>query len=219
MRGMLKSYNVVSESYGRHIELKVVQASGTATDAAAARADAKTIAEGEKPFMVWGGPAFTEAFADELAARHIPCIARTPAQPDDWYHARAPYGFGIDMSLSQSQIHVLEYVRKQLVGKPASHAGDPAMQPETRRFGLLYLSTGENSKTLADDFTGKMKDADAPFADVVPYELNPATIEASAASAIAKMKADNVTTIIFRGDPVAPRAFTKAATAQSYFPE
>jgi hypothetical protein len=219
LKGIVKFYEAYFETYGRHIELKVVQGSGNATDAAAARADATKIAETEKPFMVWGGPAFTEAFADELATRHIPCIACTPAQPDDWYKARDPYVFGLDMSLSQSQIHVLEYVRKQLVGKPASHAGDPAMRPETRRFGLVYLATGDNSKALADDFTAKMKDADAPLADVVPYELNPSTIEASAASAIAKMKADNVTTIIFRGDPVAPRQFTKAATAQNYFPE
>jgi hypothetical protein len=91
------------------------------------------------------------------------------------------------------------------------------MQPETRKFGLLYLSTGENSKTLADDFTAKMKDADAPFVDVVPYDLN--SLPDSAAAAIAKMQADGVTTIIFRGDPVAPREFTKAATALNYFPE
>jgi len=219
LKGIVKFYEAFFETYGRRIDLKVVQASGIATDAAAARADATKIAESEKPFMVWGGPALTEAFADELAARHIPCIACTPAQPDDWYKARDPYVFGIDMSLSQSQTHVLEFVLKQLVGKPASHAGDPAMQPERRKFGLLYLSTGDNSKTLADGFSAKMRDADAPFADVVPYDLNPTTLAEAAAAAIAKMKADGVTTIIFRGDPVAPREFTKAATAQSYFPE
>ena len=90
-----------------------MQASGIATDAAAAGIPTRMqIAEAEKPFMVWGGPAFTEAFADGLASRHIPCIACTPAQPDDWYKARDPYVFGIDMSLSQSQTHVLEFVLK-----------------------------------------------------------------------------------------------------------
>ena len=33
------------------------------------------------------------------------------------------------------------------------------------------------------------------------------------------MKAAGVTTIVFSGDPVAPRDFTKEATAQEYFPE
>ena len=33
------------------------------------------------------------------------------------------------------------------------------------------------------------------------------------------MKAAGVTTIVFNGDPVAPRDFTKEATAQEYFPE
>ena len=168
--------------------------------------------------MVWGGPAFTEAFADELASRHIPCIACTPAQPDDWYKARDPYVFGIDMSLSQSQTHVLEFVLKQLVGKPASHAGDAAMQPETRKFGLLYLSTGANSTTLADDFSAKMKDADAPFADVVPYELNPTTLRDTAATAIAKMKADGVTTIFPRRPGGAARVYG-GGDRETYFPE
>ena len=36
---------------------------------------------------------------------------------------------------------------------------------------------------------------------------------------ITKMKAAGVTTIVFNGDPVAPRDFTKEATAQEYFPE
>src|SRR5205823_3290738 len=36
---------------------------------------------------------------------------------------------------------------------------------------------------------------------------------------IAKLKSDGITTVVFGGDPVAPREFTTQATSQSYFPE
>ena len=51
------------------------------------------------------------------------------------------------------------------------------------------------------------------------YQLDPATIQQTASQVITKMKSAGVTTIILSGDPVAPRDFTKEATAQEYFPE
>ena len=59
----------------------------------------------------------------------------------------------------------------------------------------------------------------APFVEVIPYALDPATLQATASQAISKLKAAGVTTIVFSGDPVAPRDFTNEATAQEYFPE
>ncbi|MEK7425546.1 MAG: hypothetical protein AAB131_17095, partial [Actinomycetota bacterium] len=41
----------------------------------------------------------------------------------------------------------------------------------------------------------------------------------TASQVISKMKAAGVTTIVFSGDPVAPRDFTTEATLQEYFPE
>ena len=62
------------ETYGRQSRWRSTRAPASADDETAARADAVTIAEDIQPFMVWGGPVLTEAFADELAAREIPCI-------------------------------------------------------------------------------------------------------------------------------------------------
>ena len=219
VRGYVKMYESVVETYGRHVELVVVAGSGIATDPVAARADAVKIAEVEKPFMVWSGPALTDAFAEELAARKVPCLGCGPAQPQATEAQRAPYALSITASAEQTQQHAVEYITKQLVGKPASHAGDPAMTATTRKFGYVYLESSEADKSLADKFGADMKAANAELATVIPYQLNPATIQETAASTIAKLKQAGVTSVILHGDPVAPRDFTKEATAQNYFPE
>jgi hypothetical protein len=207
------------EFYGRSVDLEFFEGSGIATDEVAARADAVRIAEDLKPFVVIGGPALTSAFADELAARKVLCVSCTPAQPNDWYEERDPYVWGVDGSALQKQTHVLEFIEKQLVGKPAEHAGDEELQSTDRRFGLVYLESSQASADLADRFESGMADAGAPLASRIAYALDPATLQAQASQAIAKLKAAGVTTVILSGDPVAPRDLTREATAQGYFPE
>ena len=219
MRGYIKMYESVVETYGRHVELTVVVGSGITTDPVAARADAVKIAEVDKPFMVWGGPALTDAFAEELAARKIPCIGCGPGQPQDVEAQRAPYALSITASAEQTQQHAVEYITKQLTGKPAAHAGDPALVSTTRKFGYVHLESSEAAKKLADQFSADMKAGGAELAVSIPYQLNPATIQETAASTIAKLKQAGVTSVLLNGDPVAPRDFTKEATAQGYFPE
>ena len=59
----------------------------------------------------------------------------------------------------------------------------------------------------------------ADLALVLPYQLDPGTIQESASQIIAKLKAEGVTTVLLSTDPVAPGALTREATAQEYFPE
>jgi hypothetical protein len=218
MTKMVDYFETYYETYGRKVKLEFVEGTGIANDETAARADAVHIAEDIKPFMVWGGPALTSAFADELAAHGVSCLACTPGQPPDWYVQRDPNVWGIATGAEQAQVHVLEMIQKQLIGKNAVHAGD-ALAGSPRKFGLLYIESSATSKELADSFAATMSTNGAPLAETVAYQLDPATIQQSASQAIAKFKAAGVTSIIFNGDPVAPRDFTREATAQGYFPE
>jgi hypothetical protein len=215
---LFRYFETYYETYGRKIKLISYEGTGIANDEVAARADAAAIAEKYKPFIVLGGPALTSAFADELAARKIMCIGCTPGQPADFYTKRDPYVWGLDGSALQKQTHALEFIEKQLVGKNAVHAGD-AFKNSPRKFGLLYLQSSGASKDLADQFGAEMKKAGAPLAQTIAYQLDPQTIQQTASQVITKLKAAGVTTIVFSGDPVAPRDFTKEATAQEYFPE
>jgi hypothetical protein len=218
MEGIVKYYEAYFELYGRKVKLISYEGTGGATDELAARADAQVVVEKYKPFVVLGGPALTSGFADELAARKVMCIGCTPNQPTDFYVSRDPYVWSLDGSAAQKQSHAVEFIKKQLVGKKAEHGGD-GVKNSPRKFGLLYLQNSKASKDLADAYAKQMADSGAAFAETVAYALDPASIQATASQAISKMKAAGVTTIVFSGDPVAPRDFTKEATAQEYFPE
>ena len=216
--GFTEIFESYYETYGRSIDLELYEGTGLASDEVAARADAVRIAEEIQPFAVWGGPILTNAFADELAARGVLCLSCGPTQPSEWYQERAPYVWSIDMSTLQKQTHGAEFVLKQLAGKTAEFAGD-AIQGQDRSFGLLYLESSDTSKELADEFTATLADGGVELAETVAFALDPATIQASASQAVARFKAAGVTTILFSGDAISPRDFTREATAQDYYPE
>jgi hypothetical protein len=215
----LELYEQFYEFYGRTIELVPFEGSGIASDEVSARADAVRIAEDIQPFAVLGGPALTSAFADELSARGVLCVSCTPGQPPEWYVERDPYVWGLGIGARQSRQHVTEWIGKQLVGKNAEYAGDPAFQSQPRTFGLVALESSAESKEINDAFAASLRGVGAEVVEVLPYQLDPATIQASAAQVIGKLKAAGVTSVVFVGDPIAPRDFTREATAQEYFPE
>jgi hypothetical protein len=96
IRGMIDYFEAYYETYGRSVELIPYESSGIANDEVAARADAVRIAEEFQPLLVWGGPALSNDFADERAARVVLWLACTPAEPQDWYDEGDPFVFGID---------------------------------------------------------------------------------------------------------------------------
>jgi hypothetical protein len=167
---------------------------------------------------VLGGPALTAAFGDEISSRGILCIACNPSQPDDFYTTRDPYNFGITASARQMSVHATEFISKQLAGKNAEYAGDE-FTSTPRKYGLVYIESSAESAAIADEFVAQLNAAGIEIAERLPYALDPATIQATAAQIIAKLKASGVTTVIFSGDPVAPGDFTREATTQEYFPE
>ncbi len=219
MEKLLQFYETYYETYGRRVELIPVVASGVVNDEVSARADAVRIAEEIKPFMVWNGPGLTNAFADELAARGIPCISCGPGQPADYYIANDGLSWTIGAGNAQTNLLVAEYVAERLAGMPASHAGDPDMVSTDRVFGLLYISSSAASEAVADQLEAELGRRGVELAARIPYALDPFTIQETASNAIAKLKDAGVTSVIFASDPISPRDFTREATAQEYFPE
>jgi hypothetical protein len=219
LRGMIEYFETYYETYGRKVELIVVEGSGTVTDEAAARADAVRIDEEFDPFMVWGGPILTIAFAEELAARGIPCISCGPGQPHEWYDERPGLHYGIGKGPDQLDLLVAEYISKRLAGDPAIHAGDESMHGTERVFGRIWIDTGEGSVTANERFGSLATENGFEVAESLNYTLDPATLQESAASIITRLKEAGVTSVILATDPIAPREFTNEATAQNYFPE
>jgi hypothetical protein len=207
------------ETYGRKVEIEYYQSQGLATDATTARADAVKIAEDLKPFIVFGGPGLTQAFGEELAARGISCISCATGNQEE-FESRAPFGIGLGMNNEQARLHNVEVLSKQVAGRNAEFAGDPAMHDQERTFAYLHIETDDpESAQNAENTVAAYEEAGVEIVERIPYALDPNTLQETAVSAIARMKEAGVTTVIFAGDPVAPREFTKAATQQDYFPE
>lgn len=219
LQKLVDYYGVYYETYGREVELIVFEGSGTINDAISARADAVKIAEELQPFMVWGGPTLTTAFADELAARNVPCLGCGPSQRHEYYTEAAPYLWTLGMGVQESSLMTTQFIGRQLAGDVAGFAGDESMRETERVFGRLWIEASEDSVLLNEEYEQNLSNEGVELAASVSYALDPATIQESAASAIAKLKEAGVTTVLFTGDPVAPRDFTREATAQGYFPE
>jgi hypothetical protein len=217
LTGFNEMYSKFFETYGRKIDLQFYTGTGPSDDPVAARADAVTIAN-MQPFAVLGGPVLVPDFADELAARKVLCISCTPAQDHQFYIDRQPYVWGVANSGEQAQTHSAEYVSKQLAGRKAEYAGDPALQQEDRKFGLIYLSTSESSEATIRQFEQDLSDQGVEVAKSLSY-ASPIDLQTSAPQYIAQMKEAGVTTVMFSGDPIAPQPLTRAATSQGYSPE
>ena len=215
-QGYAKFLQTYYETYGRRIDLIPFVATGPATDDVSARADATTIVGTIKPFAVVGGPILTAAFGQEIVANKIFCIDCMPSQPDSFYAQHSPYVIGLGMNADEGQIELADYIGAQLKGRPAAFAGDPAMHHETRKFGLVYISTGQDSEIQTDHFVQSLARFGVKLAARLAY-TSPVTIDS--VGLIAKLKAAGVTSVIFSGDPVAPGSLTRAATSQNYYPE
>ena len=59
----------------------------------------------------------------------------------------------------------------------------------TRTFGLVYIESSQASKDLADTYAAGMEAMGVPFVEVLPYTLDPATLQATASQVISKLKA------------------------------
>jgi hypothetical protein len=216
VQGYIKFLQAYYETYGRTIDLVPFVATGNATDVVAARADATTIAQTIKPFAVLGGPILTAAFGQEIVANKIFCIDCMPSQPDSYYAQHAPYVIGLGMNADEAQIQLADYIGAQLKNRPAAFAGAPAMHHQTRKFGLVYISTGQDAEIQTEHFVQSLAKVGVKLSARLAY-TSPVTIDS--VGLIAKLKAAGVTSVIFSGDPVAPGPLTRAATSQNYFPE
>lgn len=218
MRTFLEFFETFSETYGRTVELEAYVGTGPSDDDVAAQADAVTIAEEIQPFMVWGGPQLTNAFAEELAAREVPCLGCTPSQPTDFYLDNAPYVLGITSNAEQGAVHVANFIGRQLAGGNAELAGDESFHDQERVFGAVNIELGEDSEAQAAFFEEQLAEYDVEIAERTPY-ADPVSLQTTAANMITKLKDAGVTTVIMTTDPIAPSVLTREATAQDYFPE
>lgn len=209
------------ETYGRKVRLVPIRASGPPDDDITAKADAIRVASEIKAFASFGGPSQTTSYADELAARGVLCVGDcTTAAPESFLESRAPYIWPSLASPDQAAEHWAAFVGKELSGRRAKFAGDPALRRKTRRFGVVRYDDepGTFDQSFAR-FAQLLKDRGVDLATQVPYQLDLGSAQENARASIAALREAGVTSVIIAGDPVFPAFLTREATAQGYFPE
>jgi hypothetical protein len=217
LQGWVELYSTYFETYGRRVRLVGYTATGMANDDVAARSDATQVAEQHHPFAVIGGPILSSAFGDALVSRGILCLDCMPAQRRAYLEAHAPYVVTWQITPDQADRHVAEYVGKQLEGRKAVHAGDPALRRRTRRFGIVHLSGGHEADDLVP-LEAALADQGVTLDRAVAY-ASPVDLQRDAPAVVARLREAGVTSVLFAGDPIAPAALTRAATEQGWFPE
>lgn len=207
------------ETYGRKIELVFVVASGPDADDASARADAIKVATEIKAFMSWGGRVLTNAYQDELAARGVPCIC-TKSPPQGYYDEHAPLYYSLLMGGNQAYTHRAEYIGKMVFGKKAQWSGDPLMQQQTRKIGLVYTETAAGDiKPAVDFFEEELKKYGAHLDDRIGILLDIPRMQEQARTIITRLKEKGITSVAVATTFLDPIFLTSEATRQGYFPE
>ena len=208
--------NDLWETYGRTVRFEMLDASGSASDDAAAKADAIRAATEVGAFAVLGGPTGTKAFAEELAAREVICIC-AESYPAERYQEWAPYIWGSGISSTFRNAFLVDLL-EGLAGSPAEHAGE-ALQATERRFGLVHYETvDEVYKVAAEQLVTDLAALDIEILRL-PYVLDLATAQENARTMVARMKSEGITSVVLSGDPFMPYFVTNEATSQDWYPE
>ena len=217
----LNMFDEIYEQYGRTLDVEVVKATGGPSDATAAQADARTIID-KKPFAVVGGPAQTPAYWQELVNAEILCLGTCSlAETWDVTEDAAPYLWPTGLAPDQADLHLAEMMGKQLVGKKAEFAGDPALQDKERVFGWVQAETETGEYSARNDAFDKVfeEEYDGEIAARSTYLFDPNAAQETATTVVARMRDAGVTTVIMSVDPLIPKNITEEATKQGYFPE
>ena len=221
LRNYVDLYNEMFETYGRKVRLERFIGSGSGSDQEAAKADAIKIAE-MKPFAVIGGPfQATLPFATELAARGVICGPNCAiAEPESIVERYYPLIWEPGPTPQQAAALAAEMISKLAGPGKAEYAGDDATRAKDRRYALVHYDTAEGiQQEVFEELRDQLADAGIELATDIPFELDLERAQETARTIIARLEDEDITTVLYYGDPFTPGPLTKEAAAQDFNPE
>lgn len=220
MAGLADYFNSRFQLYGRKLKLAFFDGKGSFTNEIQGggqeevEADAITVAEELKAFAELNG--FTAPFGDALARRGVMNFG-APYMSQEWMAERRPYVWSPATDCTFIQRSVTDYRLKRLTGRPAAHAGG-ALAGKPRTFAVIapenpwYQQCVEAGERVA-------RAAGHPTQSNIKYKLDFGTLSNQAASVIAKLRSEGITTVLCGCDPAFPIFLTAKAQEQGYQPE
>ncbi len=220
INGLVTYFNDHFQFYGRKLKVVYFNGQGAQTTElqdegqANAAADATTVAQQIHAFG--DASVISLVYAEALAQQKEMNFGLQFVSQSDM-ESMAPYAWGPGTDCTFEMQQVMNFIDKQLAGKPATYAGG-SLKGQTRKFAILAPENPEY-QACANEAVSLAQAAGFPIADVLPYQLNENTLTAQDDNLVAKLANDQITSVILLTDPASPLFLTERAAQQNYVPE
>jgi hypothetical protein len=213
-------FNKNFQFYGRKLNIEFFTGQGSQLSEllgegqAQATADAVTAAQQYHAFAEING--VTEPYDVALAQQHVVSFG-APYLSAQFMAQYAPYMWSVATEGNDVVQTTSEFYCKSLGGGDAQWAGG-SLQGQPRKTAIIapanpWYQSSVTSAISIDSQCGH------PITDNIQYQLDLATESSQAATIIAKLQNDGITTIVCGCDPVFPVYLTGRAEEQNYQPE
>ena len=217
---LIEYFNSTFQFYGRQLSVQFYDGKGSGTaelqgaGQAEAEADAVTVADEIGAFAELNGG--SAPFADALARKKVIAFG-TPYLSRNWHVERAPYNWSVATDCSIIVESAGEFANQTLAGEPAVFAGGD-LKDKPRKFAAFspenpwYVDCIDQAVAISEGAGNKIDER-------VTYRLDIDSMSNQAASIIAKLKSEGITTILCGCDPIMPIFLSTKAAEQNYQPE
>lgn len=218
--GLVEYFNRNFQFYGRRLVLEYFEGQGAPTNEILGGGQEQATADAVHAARDLGAfadiTAITPPYADALVREQVVALG-APYMSREWYSSRRPYAWSFTTDCTTGVLTMAGYHNRRMVGGTAVHAGgDLAGRP--RRFGTISPENQWYQECVASG--NEMVEAAGNRYDLsLTYALDINRMSQQAASLVARLKSEQITTVYCACDPLLLVFLTSKATEQNYFPE
>ncbi|MGI9577431.1 MAG: hypothetical protein ACR2OH_04485, partial [Microthrixaceae bacterium] len=222
VEGLVEFFNRTYEFYGRKLELQIYSGAGIPAQEIlgggqeSAQRDALRVASELGSFV--DASAITPPYLDALRQNKIIAVG-APFVSQSYMTQRRPYVWSPEPDCTVVARSVASYYLQKMAGKPATLAKGP-LQGKPRRLGIVAPDNAwyQECANTAIDILNK-GGAGSEIVLVDKYSVDLANMAPQANSVTAKLRANDVTTVLCMCDPVLLVFLTTQTGNQNYIPE
>jgi hypothetical protein len=218
--GLIDYFNSRFQMYGRKLKLVPFQGRGQLTTEIlgggqdAANNDAIKVANEVKAFA--DVSALSQPYSDALARQKVLAFG-APYMSREWFTKRRPYVWSLTPDCTTLAELLADHGNKRIYGRPARHAGGD-LKDQPRKIAILAPDNPEYQQCV--DASERILEREGnSYAARESYTLDIASLSSQAASIVAKLRSQGITSVACGCDPILPVFLTAKAREQNWFPE